>query len=80
MDGTSLELPLFIVATFAGALVAGMSGFAFGLIAASINLALHPCSPADRQLDDRGFKLFGHIGEGVFRKIVLVLLLASARS
>jgi len=36
MDGTSLELPLLIAATFAGALVAGMSGFAFGLIAASI--------------------------------------------
>lgn len=36
MDGVSLELPLFILATFAGALVAGLSGFAFGLIAASI--------------------------------------------
>lgn len=36
MDGMSFELPLFIVATFAGALVAGLSGFAFGLIAASI--------------------------------------------
>lgn len=36
MDGMSLELPLSSVATFAGALVAGMSGFAFGLIAASI--------------------------------------------
>ena len=36
MDGLSLELPLFLVATFAGALVAGLSGFAFGLVAASI--------------------------------------------
>jgi uncharacterized protein len=36
MDGIPLELPLFIVATFAGALVAGLSGFAFGLVAASI--------------------------------------------
>jgi len=36
MDGSSLELPLFLVATFAGALVAGLSGFAFGLVAASI--------------------------------------------
>jgi uncharacterized membrane protein YfcA len=36
MDGMSSELPLFIVATFAGALVAGLSGFAFGLVAASI--------------------------------------------
>jgi len=36
MDGISLELSLFIIATFAGALVAGLSGFAFGLVAASI--------------------------------------------
>jgi len=36
MDGISLELPLFIFATLAGALVAGLSGFAFGLVAASI--------------------------------------------
>ena len=35
MDG-SLELLLFVIATFAGALVAGLSGFAFGLVAASI--------------------------------------------
>src|SRR5439155_23364200 len=36
MDGFSSELPLFLLATFAGALVAGLSGFAFGLVAASI--------------------------------------------
>ncbi|MES2194136.1 MAG: sulfite exporter TauE/SafE family protein [Pseudomonadota bacterium] len=36
MDGSNLELALFLLATFAGALVAGLSGFAFGLIAASI--------------------------------------------
>ena len=36
MDGLSLEIPIFLVATFAGALVAGLSGFAFGLVAASI--------------------------------------------
>jgi uncharacterized membrane protein YfcA len=36
MDGFPLELPIFVVATFAGALVAGLSGFAFGLVAASI--------------------------------------------
>jgi uncharacterized protein len=36
MDGFNLELALFLLATFAGALVAGLSGFAFGLIAASI--------------------------------------------
>ncbi len=35
MDG-SLQLLLFVIATFAGALVAGLSGFAFGLVAASI--------------------------------------------
>src|SRR5258708_11509241 len=36
MDGFSLEIPLFFLATFAGALVGGLSGFAFGLVAASI--------------------------------------------
>ena len=36
MDGSSLEIALFLVATFGGALVAGLSGFAFGLVAASI--------------------------------------------
>ena len=36
MDGFPLEIPLFLLATFAGALVAGLTGFAFGLVAASI--------------------------------------------
>jgi uncharacterized protein len=36
MDGFPLELPIFLVATFAGALVAGLSGFAFGLVVSSI--------------------------------------------
>jgi uncharacterized membrane protein YfcA len=36
MDGLPLELPVFLLATFAGAVVAGLSGFAFGLVAASI--------------------------------------------
>src|SRR5581483_609715 len=36
MDGLPFELPLFLVATFAGGLVAGLSGFAFGLVAASM--------------------------------------------
>jgi uncharacterized membrane protein YfcA len=36
MEGFPLELPLFVFATFAGALVAGLTGFAFGLVAASI--------------------------------------------
>ena len=36
MDGFPFELPIFLLATFAGALVAGLSGFAFGLVAASL--------------------------------------------
>jgi uncharacterized membrane protein YfcA len=40
MDGFPLELPIFLLATFAGALVAGLSGFAFGLVAASIWLII----------------------------------------
>jgi len=35
MDGL-LDLTIFLAATFASALVAGLSGFAFGLIAASL--------------------------------------------
>jgi uncharacterized membrane protein YfcA len=40
MDGFPLELPIFLFATFAGALVAGLSGFAFGVVAASIWLSI----------------------------------------
>lgn len=36
MDGITFELPLFLIATFSGAVVAGLSGFAFGLVAASL--------------------------------------------
>ena len=36
MDGFSLDLVIFLIATFVGALVTGLSGFAFGLVAASI--------------------------------------------
>jgi uncharacterized protein len=36
MDGIPFELPIFLLATFAGAVVAGLSGFAFGLVAASL--------------------------------------------
>jgi uncharacterized protein len=36
MDVFSLDLTIFLIATFAGALVAGLSGFAFGLVAASV--------------------------------------------
>src|SRR3954468_12151529 len=36
MGELSFDLVIFLVATFAGALVAGLTGFAFGLIAASL--------------------------------------------
>jgi uncharacterized protein len=36
MDGITFEILLFLFATFAGAFVAGLSGFAFGLVAASL--------------------------------------------
>src|SRR6476620_6075225 len=36
MSSSSLSIALFLAATFAGGFVAGLSGFAFGLIAASI--------------------------------------------
>jgi uncharacterized protein len=36
MDGITFEIPLFLFASFAGAFVAGLSGFAFGLVAASL--------------------------------------------
>jgi thiamine transporter ThiT len=36
MEGLPFEIPLFLLATFAGAVVAGLSGFAFGLVAASL--------------------------------------------
>ena len=36
MDGSPLDLTIFLAATFLGALVASLSGFAFGLVAASL--------------------------------------------
>jgi uncharacterized membrane protein YfcA len=36
MDGFALELPPFLLATFVGALIAGLSGFAFGLVVSAI--------------------------------------------
>ena len=36
MDGFPFEIPVFLFATFAGALVAGLSGFAFGLVVSSV--------------------------------------------
>ncbi len=32
MDGNALDLILFLIATFVAALVAGIAGFAFGLV------------------------------------------------
>ena len=43
MDGTALDLTLFLGATFVSALVAGLAGFAFGLVAAAV--WLHVLSP-----------------------------------
>jgi uncharacterized membrane protein YfcA len=43
MDGSLLDLAIFLIATFAGALVAGVSGFAFGLIVAAV--WLHVLTP-----------------------------------
>ena len=36
MEGFPFDLTIFLIATFLGALVAGLSGFAFGLVVASI--------------------------------------------
>ena len=43
MDGSLFNIALFLVATFAGALIAGVTGFAFGLIVAA--LWLHILTP-----------------------------------
>jgi uncharacterized protein len=42
MDDPVLHHALFLLATFAGALVAGLAGFAFGLIAAAVWLHILP--------------------------------------
>jgi uncharacterized membrane protein YfcA len=55
MDGMPLELSLFLFATFAGAFIAGMSGFAFGLVAAS--LWLYILTPAQSAALIIGFGL-----------------------
>src|SRR5215510_14131364 len=44
IDALPLHLVVFVLATFLGALVAGLAGFAFGLIASAI--WLHVISPA----------------------------------
>jgi len=43
MDGSFLSIAVFLVATFAGAAIAGATGFAFGLVAAA--LWLHVLTP-----------------------------------
>jgi len=43
MDGTALNLTFFLIATFVAALVTGVAGFAFGLIASAV--WLHILSP-----------------------------------
>jgi uncharacterized protein len=56
MDGVgTFELSIFLLATFAGALVAGLAGFAFGLIAAAA--WLHVISPTDTAALIVGFGL-----------------------
>src|ERR1700730_16103568 len=55
MDGMTFELPLFLFATFAGAFIAGLSGFAFGLVAAS--LWLYILSPSQSAALIIGFGL-----------------------
>jgi uncharacterized protein len=43
MDATALDLVLFVFSTFLAALVAGLAGFAFGLVAAAV--WLHVLTP-----------------------------------
>lgn len=49
MDVFSLDLTIFLIATFAGALVAGLSGFAFGLVAAIGMIAFPPYCAISRR-------------------------------
>src|SRR5262249_14988753 len=43
MDGSLLDITVFLLATFAGALIVGATGFAFGLVAAA--MWLHVLTP-----------------------------------
>jgi len=45
MDGTLFDLAFFLIATFGAALVAGLAGFAFGIVAAAI--WLHVITPVE---------------------------------
>src|SRR5712692_7910987 len=65
MDGVgTFELSIFLLATFAAALVAGLAGFAFGLIAAAA--WLHVLSPGDTAALIVGFGLIVQ-GVAVFK-------------
>src|SRR5262249_22178875 len=83
MDATIPNVVIYLTATFAAALVTGMAGFAFGLVAAGVWLHILtvwffgiglPALLAGTWL---GLKLYGHLDEAGFRKLVLVLLLVS---
>jgi uncharacterized membrane protein YfcA len=45
MDGSLLDIAIFLLATFAGALIAGVTGFAFGLVVSA--LWLHILTPIE---------------------------------
>ncbi len=65
MDGVAAsELSIFLLATFAAALVAGLAGFAFGLVAAAA--WLHVISPSDTAALIVGFGLIVQ-GVAVFK-------------
>jgi len=43
MDGTIVIVAIYLMATFAAALVTGVAGFAFGLVAAAVWLHILRC-------------------------------------
>src|ERR1043166_8412319 len=45
MDGSLLDIGIFLLATFAGALIAGVTGFAFGLGVSAPVLLILPAAP-----------------------------------
>jgi uncharacterized membrane protein YfcA len=60
MDASALELVLFVTSTFLAALVAGLAGFAFGLVAAAV--WLHVLTPVETAIL---MVAFGLIVQGV---------------
>jgi 4-hydroxybenzoate polyprenyltransferase len=78
------DLSVFLGATFAAAVVAGVAGFAFALIAVAVWLHILPLLQVTTLiiafgLIVQGFavKLDGRLNEAGFRKLILVLLLVS---